>query len=46
MTIQSIQKTTVTIVSAILIALYNGLAAYGCGVAGFPYFEDDKKNTP
>jgi hypothetical protein len=41
MTIQSIQKTTVMIVLGILTALYEGLAAYGCGVAGLPYYGDD-----
>ena len=41
MNIQSIPKTMVTIVSAILIALYEGLARYGCGVAGLPYYEED-----
>ena len=41
MTIQSIQKTTAVIVLGILTALYEGLAAYGCGVAGLPYYGDD-----
>ena len=41
MTIQSIQKKTAAIVLAILTALYEGLAAYGCGVAGLPYYGDD-----
>jgi hypothetical protein len=41
MNIQSIQKTTVLIVLATLTALYEGLARYGCGVAGLPYYEDD-----
>jgi hypothetical protein len=42
MNIQSIQKTTVVIVLAILTALYEGLSRYGCGVAGLPYYEEDK----
>jgi hypothetical protein len=41
MTTQSIQKTTVMIVLAILTALYEGLSRYGCGVAGLPYYEED-----
>ena len=40
MTIQSIQKTTVTIVLAILTALYNGLARFGCGLGGIYYEEE------
>jgi hypothetical protein len=36
MNIQSIQKTTVLTVLAILTALYNGLALFGCGLAGIP----------
>ena len=36
MNIQSIQKTTVVIVLAILTALYKGLALFGCGQAGIP----------
>jgi hypothetical protein len=35
MTIQSIQKRTVAIVLAILIALYEGLARLGAGLGGF-----------
>jgi hypothetical protein len=41
MTIQSIQKMMGPTVLAILTALYEGLARYGCGVAGLPYYEDD-----
>jgi hypothetical protein len=41
MTIQSIQKMMGPTVFAILTALYEGLARYGCGVAGLPYYEDD-----
>jgi len=37
MNIQSIQKTTVAIGLAILTALYEGLARYGCGLGGIPY---------
>jgi hypothetical protein len=41
MNIQSIQKMMATIGLAILTALYEGLVAYGRGVAGLPYYEDD-----
>jgi hypothetical protein len=44
MNIQSIQKTTVLIVLGILTALYEGLAAYGCGMAGLPYFGEDNES--
>jgi hypothetical protein len=37
MTIQSIQKRMVTIALAILTALYEGLARFGCGLGGIPY---------
>jgi len=37
MTIQYIQKMTVTIVQETLIALYEGLARFGCGLGGIPY---------
>jgi hypothetical protein len=37
MNIQSIQKKTVTIGLAILIALYEGLSRFGCGIGGIPY---------
>jgi hypothetical protein len=40
MNIQSIQKKTVMIVSAILTALYDGLARFGCGLAGI-YYESE-----
>jgi hypothetical protein len=36
MTIQSIQKMMAMTVSEILTALYNGLALFGCGLAGIP----------
>ena len=36
MTIRSIQKTTAMIVLETLTALYNGLAVFGCGLAGIP----------
>jgi hypothetical protein len=39
MTIQFIQKRTVTIVLAILTALYEGLSRLGCGMAGIAYEE-------
>jgi hypothetical protein len=42
MNTQSIQKKTVMIVSAILIALYEGLSRFGCGLGGIPYPEDLK----
>ena len=41
MTIQSILKTMGQISQEILTALYEGLAAYGCGVAGLPYYGDN-----
>jgi hypothetical protein len=41
MNIQFIQKTTVLIVSAILIALYKGLALFGAGMVGLPLTFDE-----
>jgi hypothetical protein len=37
MNIQSIQKTMAQIGHGILTALFNGLAAFGCGMVGLPY---------
>ena len=37
MTTQSIQKKMVTIVSVTLLALYDGMARLGCGLAGIDY---------
>lgn len=36
MTIQYIQKMMAQIVQETLTALYNGLALFGCGLAGIP----------
>ena len=40
MTIQSIQTMMVQIAQETLTALYNGLALFGCGLAGIPYEGD------
>jgi hypothetical protein len=48
MNILSILKTMAMTVLEILTALFNdfveGLARYGCGVAGLPYYEDHESN--
>jgi hypothetical protein len=44
MTIQSIQKMMAMTVSEILTALYNGLALFGCGIAGIPLTIGDLTN--
>jgi hypothetical protein len=41
MNIQSIQKMMGPTVLAILTALYEGLARFGCGIGGLPYPEDE-----
>ena len=46
MNIQSIQKMMGPIGLAILTALYEGLARYGCGMIGLPYPEYFEKNPP